>query len=851
MLNKPDFDNFRLIRQLARKRRVTALILSLENLGVHGWRLFFWTLFFLSLWMMQLPMMLGQFGAVTVLALFGAGVLYFTWADVRHFRLPNERQIDRRIEEHNKLPHRPVSELDDKLANPMKAETRDLWMERRARMVAALKVVKIPPLRALIAARDPYALRLGVSLLFIVAAVMAGSQWDERIMRGLTPVSFASAKGTADDINIWITPPEYTGTQQIVLRGKGGSEILKIPRGSKIKARVTGGIGRPALKIGGDTQKMQHLGEDSYGIEAEVPAGETIAVTQLFLRRAAWNYKLIPDYPPALAPKGEPEVLQHGQVRFPLTVYDDYGVRDMTMSLALDPMVEDAPLGDPFSETRSVMSPAGTHFEVQPVYDLAAHPWAGLPVVITFSVSDHQEQTGAMEPIKMILPEREFQHPVARVLIEARRKISWAPIEAAPEVSGDLSKLLVKPSAFQNDIVVFLAIRTASSRLRYSPSIETAKALQSLLWDAALRIEDGNLSLAARDLREAQKKLEQALQNPNVTEAEIASLMDEMRAAMAEYLMELQREMQKRAATGETFQSIPPEMLSSLISPEALGAFLDQMESEMMGGNREAAREMLSQLQRMMDMMDPSMTMPMPPDMKFMSEGINELQELIDRQQELLDQTKQQLSVAGLLQDQNFNYGEMLPFDEQLLHEWGLEIVPPAPAPPVQRQVPVTINTQASKVEQEALRIVLGQLMLAADEALGKIPENMGLAEQEMRGSSLRLGENNPALSIPHQEQAIAYLKEAAQQMGQQLMARLQQVTGMSLSGGMRLDPLGRPYGGDGDLPGLFPGSRVKIPEESERKRVEEILNLLRRRSGELERPQEELEYYRRLLRQF
>lgn len=46
-------------------------------------------------------------------------------------------------------------------------------------------------------------------------------------------------------------------------------------------------------------------------------------------------------------------------------------------------------------------------------------------------------------------------------------------------------------------------------------------------------------------------------------------------------------------------------------------------------------------------------------------------------------------------------------------------------------------------------------------------------------------------------------------------------------------------------------GSQVKIPDEAEKKRVEEILKELRRRSGEMERPPEEREYYRRLLRQF
>jgi hypothetical protein len=120
-----------------------------------------------------------------------------------------------------------------------------------------------------------------------------------------------------------------------------------------------------------------------------------------------------------------------------------------------------------------------------------------------------------------------------------------------------------------------------------------------------------------------------------------------------------------------------------------------------------------------------------------------------------------------------------------------------------------------------------------------------------MRGSSEALGENSPEDSIPHQEQAIKYLQQAQKDLSDQFMARLQQMTGVSRMGsGMKFDPLGRPYGGDGNRNGLF-GSPVKIPDEGERKKAQEILNLLRKRSGELDRPEEELDYYKRLLRQF
>jgi hypothetical protein len=65
-----------------------------------------------------------------------------------------------------------------------------------------------------------------------------------------------------------------------------------------------------------------------------------------------------------------------------------------------------------------------------------------------------------------------------------------------------------------------------------------------------------------------------------------------------------------------------------------------------------------------------------------------------------------------------------------------------------------------------------------------------------------------------------------------------------------KLDPLGRPMQ-EGNGPSWMPGSQVKIPDEAERKRVQEIQKMLRDRAGELERPDYELDYFRRLLKQF
>ena len=56
--------------------------------------------------------------------------------------------------------------------------------------------------------------------------------------------------------------------------------------------------------------------------------------------------------------------------------------------------------------------------------DLTAHPWAGLPVELRAVARDALGQIGASAPVAMTLPERKFDHPVARAIIEQRKRLA-------------------------------------------------------------------------------------------------------------------------------------------------------------------------------------------------------------------------------------------------------------------------------------------------------------------------------------------------------------------------------------------------------------------------------------------
>lgn len=578
----------------------------------------------------------------------------------------------------------------------------------------------------------------------------------------------------------------------------------------------------------------------------------------------------------------QPKILPDGQIQIPLKLFDDYGVATLTMTMTLADSVADPPLGHNVTEERSVMSPAGKDFSIAPVYDFTNNPWAGLPAKIDLHVTDQIGQTTHLQTLDITLPERTFQHPVARQLVAMRKKLAWAPDAAIARVHYELDRLLRFPEDFQNDITTYLALSLAAYRLEHSAPTQDAsapesRAVMALLWDTALRIEGGNLSIAARNLRYAQMALEAALRDGELPPERITGLMAELRQAMGAYLLEFKKELQKQFAEGAELL-LTPEALDELMNPEALAQFLGKMESEMRGGNPMRAQAMLSQLQRMLDMLNPNMALPMPEDMQQMADNVNEMQLLVENQKALKNQTQSQSDAQDNQgsADIGSDFGLLLPDNADLFSQWGVQDLPPPPSAGITPRIPPSLSTALNRGEQEALRYVLGRLMLDTDRFLGNIPEKLGLAEREMLFSGDELHINKPSRSIPHQDLAIQYLTEAQKQMQEELQKRIEQMTGggngdeqkmpggnsmkefserFSQNQGRRYDPLGRPVdegqgGGEGEN-NAMDDSSVKIPDEAERKRVEEILKLLRDRSGELYRPRDELEYFRRLLRQF
>ncbi|MCC6598291.1 MAG: DUF4175 family protein [Alphaproteobacteria bacterium] len=815
-------------RRLYGLKALALILLLYERLSLRFWRIVCWFLLFGTLWLFRIPASLGYSAEIIALLSFVGGTVFFIWKDVRHFRFPDSDDVLRRVEKDGGIPHRPLTALSDQPINTHTEEALTLWQIQQQKLALSIQNLKFPYPRAFLASKDPRAIRLGLGLAFLCGIIIAGPHAGERLYLGLMPFNAPDSTTLSQNSGptLWITPPAYTGKEQIILQTiqTQNQETISIPEDSRLKIFLEepGFLSFGKLALYADEARFPLIPSEggTYRLEMPVPLGKRLILKTGRFKSPSWNYALIPDTPPTIEITKEPLFPGQGQFQIPLTLTDDYGVQELQMNMeaAMSPVGE--PLGEPFGEMRSVMSPPGAAFSMAPLYDLSAHPWAGSPALVTFIARDHKGQETKTAPIPIVLPERAFTHPLARALIDVRKQIIRAPDQSYEAALIALERILMHPESFAYDRQIHMAVRAAASRMRYNdPARAIAKGIIDLLWRAALRLEDGGLSLAAQDLRAAQTALENALKNPDIPPAEIAALMEKLRSAMSAYLQSLAREMQKRMAEGEMPPELPQEMLDSMMNPDDLASMLDKMEADMMSGDKNAAQKMLSQLQRLLDMMNPSLDAAMPQDMQAMIEGMNEIREIIKRQEAVLGKTQEQADILSTL-------------DEMGVPESTF------------RQEPFEAH-EKNRAEQESLRDALRVLIEKAQESLPQVPENFENAESEMTGAVEQLRANQPDMAVSFQKEALAHLKKSQEQLSQMMAQRMKQMTGFAFGGQpMRPDPLGR----QGRPPS---GSDVKVPSEAEAKRIQEIVNELRRRAGERERPPEELEYYRRLLKRF
>ena len=836
---------------------------------------------------------------MALLVILAGALLWFTRRAVTQFRIPGDAEIKRRIEASSGLTHRPLTALSDTLANPSDQRMTRLWEAFRRRALQAQSQLRVGPPRPILPRLDPFAVRAGLGLLLIIGLTAGWRDPGARLLAAVKPSFEAAGGARIASVDVWISPPAYTGQPPILLtrptgpgtiiaaadRAKSGqtgaaeSEAVSdaavapipVPIGSKVLAAVTGGTGIPKLVIETDaaepdTLAFEPVGADSHRLEMTLNAGAALAVQQGGAVLSRWTLNVIPDLPPSIVFSQPPSRTQRDSLMIRYQANDDYGVAEASAEIQRmvapdipaksEPMVIRMPL--PGIGQKQV---SGKSFN-----SLTSHAWAGLEVRLVLKAVDEIGQLGESEPFDMILPERIFNHPVARAVIEQRKRLA-----AVPDDRRDIAKVIMtiaaRPHHYNHDLVAFLALKSAASRLGLNGDGSEDGSVSAMLWDTALRIEDGELSVAARRLRELERQLQEALAG-DASDEKIEQLMDQLKEAIDEYLQAMSKQMKNQP--GQQQQGEGQEEQADAMRRQDLQDMIDQMRDMAKTGARESAREMLSRLQEMMENMRMGQQR-MSPQQRAMQEMMRQLSELSRQQQRLMDDTYKQHQdgarqrrdggdqsnqwgqMGGRRMQQPPRFGEGLPRERNQGTQRGGPRREGRPGGPERDGRGMTAEQLARA--QEQLRRQLGEFMRKLSEGFNQIPDGFGRAERAMKNAVGALNQGEPGDAVGPQADALGQMQDGARALNELMREQMAngQGTPSEQAQGMRdgrqdeIDPLNRRRSGQG----FFDRSTLGIPEESDVQKARRLFDELRRRSGDRGRPVLELDYIDRLLKRF
>ena len=211
------------------------------------------------------------------------------------------------------------------------------------------------------------------------------------------------------------------------------------------------------------------------------------------------------------------------------------------------------PLERPPELALKIPRPGAKKVDTSTLLEIGEHPWAGQRVELWLEATDVAGQIGRSKPIEIVLPSRRFRKPLARALVEQRRKLS-EDSRNRPMVVRALDALTMEPEGFINDTSVYLGLRAISHRLDRLGTRAAMRESVDELWQFALQVEDGALSQAERALKDAQDRLSDALEK-GADDKEIQAALAELKKRLNDYLNEMQKNAQKDNPSGDQQQS--------------------------------------------------------------------------------------------------------------------------------------------------------------------------------------------------------------------------------------------------------------------------------------------------------
>src|SRR6202047_2304494 len=778
------------------------------------------------------------------LGLFVLAVLGALFPLVR-FRWPTRDEALGRRARGSAIRHRPATALTDTLAirEPV---AQALWQAQRERTLASIKRIRAGLPSPRLAIHDPWALRALVAVMLVAAYVAAG---DERSMRTVAAFDWNGVLSPANiRVDAWVTPPLYTAKPPVILSAANKEAAipaagpLPVPAGSTLIVRSSGGT-LDVVAGGGVTEAVpteqapKGTNERHFTI-----AGDGTVHVRAPSGQPQWGFSATPDRAPTIALAKDPERQARGSLQMSYKIEDDYGVTEARALFAVRRAdaakgAESRPLFDP-PQFSLVLPNARTRNGVgQTVKDLSEDPYAGAEVTLTLTAKDEAGNEGRSGPFNMRLPERLFTKPLARALIEQRRILALDANQNTP-VYAALDALMIAPELFMPETGQYLGLYSIARQLEAARTDDAMREVVAGMWALAVTIVDGDITDVDKALRAAQDALKQGLER-GASDEEIKKLTENLRAALDNFMRQLAEQLRNN-----------PQQLARPLDPNTrvmrqqdLNNMIERMERLSRSGDKDAAKQLLEQLQQMLENLQ--MAQPGQSGDGDMEQALNELGDMIRKQQQLRDKTFKQGQDSrrdrsrGKQGDQSM--GD-LQQDQQGLRERLHKL---------QQELAKRGMGQGQRGEKGQQ----GQKGQDGDPQQGDGEDGLGEADNAMGDASGKLGEGNADGAVDSQGKALDALRKGAQSLAE----AMQQGdgdgqgdgpgnrVGRQQSGGNPRDPPGRPPHGrefGDDL-------TVKIPGEIDVQRVRRILEELRRRLADPQRPQIELDYIERLLKDY
>ena len=824
------------------KRLETPLRLTLAGLWAERVCRSFWPLWSLSIAILaalafgvqdHLPLDLFWYLAVAL----AAGLVWAAWHGWRRFQRPLRAEALARIDA--RLPGQPLAALNDTQALGLNdPASQALWAAHRARMAARAGAARAvaPDLR--LSSRDPYALRY-MALTALIMALAFGSLWRLTSVSALAPGG-AQAAAAGPTWEGWVQPPPYTGKPALYLNDQKGDD-LALPAGTRVQLRF---YGDPGSLILNETVSARTDAPPASEAKQEFTVSRDGRLEIAGSGGRAWDVTVIPDTAPQVSVVGQIGRTADGRFKQTFSAKDDYGVTKGQVTIALDLPAVDRRFGlaaepqDVAPVTLDLPMPVRgkrTEFTQELVDDLSKSILANQPVTLSFTVSDASGQTGTTPPVKLTLPGKRFFDPFAAALVEMRRDILWSRANA-PRTAQILRAVTFAPEGFIRNERAFLRLRVAMKRLEANAASLTPELRNEVaeeLWQIALLVEEGDLQSAKERLKRAQDRLNEAIRN-GASPEEIQALMDEMRQALNDYMKRLAED-QARKGQDQTSQNDGPRIQ---MSQDQLQQMLDKLQKLMEEGKTAEAAELMDQLRQFMENMQ-------------LAEGGGAGQGG-PGQQAMRDLGKTLRGQQGLSDDAFRNMQRGRNGDQPGTEPDGQQGDQPGQPGPQGDKPGQSLEDRQGELRREIERLQAeGKLPGAGTEEGEAGRKKLDEAGRAMEEAERALREGDLPGALDRQAEAMDAMRDGLRNFGEALAQdNRQEGEGKRLGqadpqdGTAGRDPLGRQTG-----QGYHIGSDGNLPQGKDvYRRAQELLDEIRRRSGEQSRPEGERDYLKRLL---